>query len=316
MLCVELGLEAGNLGPRPWEILSPQLFLGVLAIFSLAAASKSLPRWIFPQKLIKNLRRFIEVQMKRKWMIVLVALLAVLAFFYRQSASSTQDIVHPHKGPVLEAVYGLGTVVAEKSFQLKTAVHVSVREIYVKEGDQVAAGAKLIRFDEGGIRTAPFAGTITELRVKEGELVTPGTVSLAMANLNKIYFELALEQQAVFRVKPGQEALISFESLRGEKYKARVSFVYPKESTFIVRLEMPTVPEGVLPGMTADVAIEVGRKNEALLIPVKALSAGKILVIRNGKKEKIDVKLGVVDQEWAEVVSGNIGTEDEIVVRK
>lgn len=255
--------------------------------------------------------------MKKFWVALLLVSLAIAtAYFYRENSNRTFERIHPHTGPVLEAVYGLGTVVAERSFQLKTAVNVSVKEIYVKEGDKVPAGAKLIRFDEGGVRTAPFAGTITELRVKEGELVVPGTVSLSMANLDKIYFELALEQQAVFRVKPGQEATISFESLRGEKYKAKVSYVYPKENTFVVRLEMPEVPEGVLPGMTADVAIEVGRKNEALLIPVRALSGGKVLVIRKGKREKLDVKLGVVDQEWAEVVSGNLNIDDEIVVRK
>ena len=127
--------------------------------------------------------------------------------------------------------------------------------------------------------------------------------------------EVALEQQAVIRVRPGQKARVSFESIRNEKFVASVESVYPRDNAFIVKMKLDRVITGILPGMTADVAIEVGRKDDALLVPVRALSAGKVTLVRDGRRTKVDVKLGVVDKDWAEVSSGEVREGDLLLVR-
>jgi multidrug efflux pump subunit AcrA (membrane-fusion protein) len=223
--------------------------------------------------------------------------------------------VSPKVGPVIESVYGLGTVISDKIFPVKTGIINYVRQLYVKEGDTVVAGQNLIKFEDGPIVKAPFAGTITKISYQEGELVAMQTPVIVLTNLTLLSLEMSLEQQTILRVKKGQSAIVSFESLRNERFEGKVTSIYPRDNQFIVRLELNKNPEGVLPGMTADVALEVGRKENALLIPIKGINGGKVVRVRNSKVEKIPVKLGVVDGEWGEILDGSIEPSDKIQVR-
>jgi macrolide-specific efflux system membrane fusion protein len=218
-------------------------------------------------------------------------------------------------GPVVEAVYGLGTVIAPQTYQLKSAVNQRIREIFVKEGDQVAKGAPLVQFDDTAVNRAPFAGTVTSIPARKGELLFPSVPALTLVNLGDLFLEVLLEQQAVLRVKAGQKVVISVESIRGEKIQGVVQSVFPRDSQFVVRISMDHITMRLLPGMTADVAIEVGRKENALSIPLSAISAGRVTLKRNGKKVKETVQIGVTDGEWAEVLSGNVLPDDEVLVR-
>ena len=83
-----------------------------------------------------------------------------------------------------------------------------------------------------------------------------------------------------------------------------------------MRIDLPKWPGGVLPGMTADVGILVGHKSNVLLVPLAAIVGGQVSRIRNGKKERVPIKLGVIDGEWGEVISNNIAEDDELLIRR
>lgn len=253
---------------------------------------------------------------KYVWMIGASGILAGLIGFYFVQAESTSEVRSPRVGTVVEAVYGLGTVVSPFTFQVKTLVGQVVGDVYVIEGDSVKKGDPLIRLDGSGNILAPFEGTITSVSVKKGELLFASNPGITLVNLKSLYLEVSLEQQAAMRVRKGQTSVITFESIRGERFQGIVQSVYPRETQFIVRITIDRFPEGILPGMTSDVAIEVGRKENVLSIPFRAISGGKVSLKRDGKSMKESVKIGVVDGEWAEVTSGNILASDEIYVRK
>jgi len=72
----------------------------------------------------------------------------------------------------------------------------------------------------------------------------------------------------------------------------------------------------ILPGMTADVGILIGEKKQVLLIPLRSLVSGQVTRVRAGRHEKIRVKLGAMDEEWAEVLESDLLLSDQILVRK
>ena len=76
------------------------------------------------------------------------------------------------------------------------------------------------------------------------------------------------------------------------------------------------LPKQILPGMTTDIAIEIAKKESALLIPVRAVLLGSVLIDRNGQRQKISVRLGIMDQEWAEVLSDTIKPTDFILIKR
>ncbi len=228
---------------------------------------------------------------------------------------SPSDLVKPKEGNVVESIYGLGTVTADQVFHVRGGMTLSLKKVFVSEGEKVRVGSPLVQLEDSVMRS-PIDGTVTEVIFKEGEVV-PGSVSVVtVMNLDKLYLEVSLEQQSILRVKPGQKVLVSFESLRSEKVEGQVRSVFPRANQFIVRIELSKWPGGVLPGMTADAAILVGEKKNVLLIPISAISGGKIIRVRDGKKEKVSVDLGIVDGQWAEVVSSNISSQDEILVKR
>jgi len=157
---------------------------------------------------------------------------------------------------------------------------------------------------------------VTSVAYKNGEIIPPQVAIVTVTNLKELYLEVSLEQQSILPVKKNQNVVISFESLRNERVDGWVESIYPRDNQFIVRIESKGWPAGVLPGMTADVAILVGKKLDALLIPLKAISGGLVVRVRKGKKEKIPVKMGVVDGEWGEVISDNILIDDKLLIRK
>lgn len=248
-----------------------------------------------------------------KFLIFIVILSA--AFFFSKNSLFFPEKVRPKYGDVVESIYGLGTVEADEVFRVRVGANLTVQKVFAKEGDVVKLGEPLIQLDENVFRSL-IGGTVTSMAYKYGELVSPQIPVATVTNLEKLFLEVSLEQQSVLRIKKNQKVFVSFESLRDEKFEGAVKSVYPRDSQFIVRIELTTWPKGLLPGMTADVAILVGEKTNVLLIPLRSVVAGQVTRIRKEKKERIPVKLGIVSGEWGEVVSEGLLDSDELVIRK
>lgn len=220
------------------------------------------------------------------------------------------------RGSIIESVYGIGTVKATRSFQLKTGVATTIQRLYVEEGDTVKRGQRLVTLGSIGTFTAPFDGTITSLPFKVGETAFAQAVILQIVDLSDRYLSVSVEQRGALRVRPGQKARISIEGMREQHYEGTVESVYSHDNDFLVRIDISRLPPQVLPDMTADVAIGIAEHDDVLLIPVAALSDGKVYVKRGaGEPKAVAVKTGVVDGEMAEVVSGDLRAGDRLVIR-
>ena len=253
---------------------------------------------------------------KFKWLVSLIVLIIVIVGITKIISQKVNeyDSVEPKRGAIVEAVYGMGTVTASNTFNLRVGVNAGIKELFVNEGAVVKKSDALVRFDDGQIVRSPFEGTVTAIHYKVGENVSPQTVVLTIQDLRNLYISVSLEQQGALRVQGSQQVEMSFESLRGQKVNGIVRSIFPQEGQFIVHIDSKDFPKEILPGMTADVAIAVGKKESALLIPTSAINSGKILIRREGKKIKTDVKVGIVDGNWAEVIDGSIQPGDLVLV--
>ncbi len=255
--------------------------------------------------------------MKKKYLLIIpvVVILAFILFRWNQNKKSF-ELVKPKVGPITEVIYGLGTVQSYYKFNFKSGVGKTLNALYVQEGQKVSKGTKLLRFEDGPTVSSPFDGTVLSIPYNVGENVFADRTVVSVEDLEKVFIESHLDQVASLRVKAGLKARISFENLRNELIEGQVTTLYPSMGQFIAKIEVKKLPKEILPGMTADVAIEVASKDRALLIPIKSISNKFITLIRNKDKQKHEVKLGIMDQEWAEEISGEIKEEDLILVRK
>jgi len=239
--------------------------------------------------------------------LILLTLIGSLLFkiYWNQKKSShfSEPIT---RGTIIESVYGIGTVTAVKSFQFRVGISGTIQNLFVKEGDWVEQGQSLVSIGHI-IFKAPFAGTITWLPYKIGENVFTQSVVYSLTDLQDRYLLVSLEQQGALRVRSGQRAKISFDSMRADSFEGVVESIYPNNSNFLVRIGIPNLPAQILPGMTADVAIGIQEHPNVLLIPVAAIHKGKVFVQTNeGKTKTVPIQLGIVDGAFAEIILGDL----------
>lgn len=218
----------------------------------------------------------------------------------------------PVTKPVVDLVYGLGTVKAEKTYTLRLTVNALLIRVYVLEGEQVKRGEKLILTDSGALLKAPFDGIITSLYYTEGESVGGSQPVLQLVDPSSTYVLLSLDQDSIIKVKKGQSAELSFDTMRERKVKGVVSMVYSSNDEFLVKIKTPALQTEVLPGMTVDTVIAVGHNRSACLVPEKAVINDEVILYGKSGNHKEKVKPGFVDGNWLEISCDKIH-ENEII---
>jgi HlyD family secretion protein len=138
--------------------------------------------------------------------------------------------------------------------------------------DQLAAARAAVAQAEAGLDTAraylsqstltaPFEGTVVDVHVAPGEIVMPGQVALALADMRHLRAETTdLSERDVARVQIGQEARVFVEAL-GVDVPGRVALISPMASTlggdvvYNVVVDLDEQPEGLRLGMSLEVEI-------------------------------------------------------------
>lgn len=256
--------------------------------------------------------------MKRTWIWVLIVVAAVLAVFFvvrQRNAAKSETLESIHEGPIIEAVYAIGKVEALRRFQAKAGVPSGISKLPVREGMSVRQFDPLVHFVEGTVIRAPFSGTVSRVNYKVGESVFSGNVVVEVIDPSEYEVRVVLDQRAAMRVKRGQIGKMSFDGLREKEFEAEVRAVYSSDSQFTVLLVPKTLPTEVLEGMTADISIEVNRKETGKTVPVAAIQGGSVIRVRAGKRESVAIKTGIVNADRVEILEGDLSVDDKVVVK-
>lgn len=118
-----------------------------------------------------------------------------------------------------------------------------------------------IRLENTRLRS-PFAGIVADLTVSTGDWVSPGVILVTVSNLKKFHAETTdLSEDDVTSIKPGQKVTINIHAL-GINISGKVKGISPKADTlggdvvYKTIIELDSIPEGLLSGMTVDVQYE------------------------------------------------------------
>lgn len=253
----------------------------------------------------------------RHWKICVLILSVVLgSMFASLTFNNSVKTVSVRRGTIVESVYGIGTIMTYTSYQLRSGVLSTITNIHTQEGDQVKAGDPLLDLD-GKIYRAPFPGTITYFPYRSQENISPQVTVLTLIDFRDRYLVVDLEQEAALRVRPGQTAVLSFDSIRKENYQGTVRSVYSQGQNFLARIDVSDLPQFILPGMTADVAISMAIHKNALLVPIVALD-GNFVHLKEGflsRARPLKVNVGISDGEFVEILGSSLKPGDELEVR-
>ncbi len=165
--------------------------------------------------------------------------------------------------------------------------------------------------------TAPTTGTVDNITITHG-MTLMGTASTRIAVVRSSGNPIAtfnVSEVDVNRIKPGQKATITLDSIPGKTFTGRVMTVdkigtvssgvtnYP-----VVILFDANAPE-ILPNMAATANIIIDSKPGVLLVPSDAIQtqtngSAYVRVLQNGQPVNITVETGLSSDTQTEIVSG------------
>ena len=154
---------------------------------------------------------------------------------------------------------------------------------------------------------APVAGVVTRQDAEVGEIVSANANVVHIISDNAYEIESFIPEADIVDVALGNLARVTLDALGEEEvFNGTVSVIEPAEtviegiSTYKVTLIFSDATGRAKSGMTANVDIETARKEDALLVPLRALVFGEgkefvRVVGENKKQEKRKVMTGVRD---------------------
>ncbi len=148
-----------------------------------------------------------------------------------------------------------------------------------------AAEKRLLEELKRTVIESPIDGVVSKLNAKQGEVVVTGTMNnagtviMTISDLSEMQVRARVDEVDVPRVKPGQTARLYLQSAPDVPVPAEVVRVASKGTrltgrdvvTFETLLRVQSNDEGIKPGMTANVEIEVAYREDAITIPVEAV---------------------------------------------
>jgi HlyD family secretion protein len=171
---------------------------------------------------------------------------------------------------------------------------------------------------------APFAGTITDVEPKPGDLVSSGVTAFRVDDLSRLLLDVEVSEVDINRVQVGQDATMTFDAILGKEYHGKVVEVAPVGNVvegvvnFTVTVELTDADDAIKSGMTAAVNIVVSKLENVLLIPNRAVrlqdSKRVVYVMKDGKMTPVPVTLGASSDTDSELVSGDLKEGDLIVL--
>jgi Cu(I)/Ag(I) efflux system membrane fusion protein len=159
----------------------------------------------------------------------------------------------------------------------------------------------------------PAAGIVIEIGAREGQYVTPATQLYMIADLSKVWVYADIYEYELPWVKVGDPVEMRLAGIPGKVFKGHLAFIYPyaeaKTRTIKVRLVFDNAELLLKPDMFAEVTIQAGRRQEALVIPAEAVvrsSAGdRVFVVKgDGRFEPRTVRLGLASNGHVEIREG------------
>ena len=193
--------------------------------------------------------------------------------------------------------------------------------------EQAQAALALVEKDlESLTLRSPIQGIVTQVNVDVGERVTPGQIVVALIPLGEYQIESNISEVDISRVNLGSSVDIVFDAYPEKVYKGKVISIDPSEEVIqgVVYYKVKIAFEDsygdeIKPGMTANLDIKFGEKNDVLSIPYRAIKQKngryivKVLTDEDGIEEK-EVKIGLRDEMgWTEIVSGLEQTDKVII---
>ena len=183
--------------------------------------------------------------------------------------------------------------------------------------------------------TSPVDGTVISRAVDVGQTVaasfnTPTLFEVA-EDLTKMQIETSVSEADIGKIKVGQEAEYTLDGYPNKTFKGNVTQVRLASTTtnnvvtYTVIVSVDNSDGFAIPGMSANVSVIIGQAKDVLVVDNKALKFSPpdnkqkfdtqgVWVLKGNEPVRIDVELGLSDDNKTQIISNDIKEKDKVIV--
>jgi membrane fusion protein (multidrug efflux system) len=140
---------------------------------------------------------------------------------------------------------------------------------------QAQVAAQQAQMDEKIIK-APFAGTLGIRQVDIGQYLAAGTQIVTLQQLNPLFVDFYVPQQALAEISTGQDVQVTFDAFPGQIFAGKVSAINSAVDTATrtiqVRATIDNSNMRLRPGMFASVSLGTAAPQNLVTLPQTAIS--------------------------------------------
>lgn len=177
----------------------------------------------------------------------------------------------------------------------------------------------------GATLAAPFDGMVSAVNLSVGETATTtgsNPSSVTVVDPSQVRVDVQVDEADIARIAIGVPARLTFDALPGRRFEGPVSAVAPTGSLtqgvvgYLVSIDIRN-PRGIRPGMTAVAEIIYDQRQDALVVPNRAISRqGRdrfVEVVTPAGTERRRVEVGMTSDQSTEIVAG-LEEGEEVVI--
>jgi multidrug efflux pump subunit AcrA (membrane-fusion protein) len=213
----------------------------------------------------------------------------------------------------------VGSLKARDEATLFSRIDGKLVENLVHEGEAIKKGqpVALVQKDEVGVKYEPapvpstLDGIVGRVYLDRGADVALNTPVALVVDSSAVRARADVPERYAGRVVLGQEVRVEVEAYPGKVFRGRVTKESPVVDTETraapIEVNLENGDGRLRSGMFAKMTVVVARREGAVSVPKEAIAEGPVpavFVIQNGKASRRELKLGLVNDTEAEVLSG------------
>ena len=154
---------------------------------------------------------------------------------------------------------------------------------------------------------APIDCIIAEVYAFRGDLIGSGGPIAKIISPVKVV-EARISQEDMGGLTVGQKSSVRFLGYGDELYNAEVVKILPvadaETQRYVVHLGVEVDPDRLVPGITGEVTIVLDQREDAVVIPRRALIGNEVYIVNDGMVEVRTVTRGLVGLNRVEILEG------------
>ncbi len=180
------------------------------------------------------------------------------------------------------------------------------------------------RLDDAVLR-APAPGVLATWTLYEGDTATPGAPVGTLLDDTAYHIEVAIDETEIGQLKVGQEATITLDAFPNQELTGHVESISLLGSStqglvnYNVEISLEKTDLGIRPMMTAAISIVTDTREDALVVPNRALRRDRdgtyVEVLRSGVPVRVSVVTGISNDLYTEIIEG-LEEGDPVVVAR